>query len=237
MRYLEEKGFDFKFLKSLMINFIGVLGSNYLIRKVSGDNVYMYLSLAFLVVIILFFYNIMNFGNYMKSEWIKYKKRFWVNLLISIFLFIILVTVLAFTKNIFDPLRPDPATTGVVQYKMPSANFLGFFVMILGALTDLFIVIVEEAAYRYEAMYKFRKSGKLFLLIMIIISSMLFGFSHFYNFNGSFIATIPYGILGIILAISYLITNNFWVPTVAHLLFNLPSLISTIFLIIVKLIS
>lgn len=66
MKYLEEKGFDFKFLKSLMINFIGVLGSNYLIRKVSGDNVYMYLSLAFLVVIILFFYNIMNFGNYMK---------------------------------------------------------------------------------------------------------------------------------------------------------------------------
>ncbi|MCF6514909.1 CPBP family intramembrane metalloprotease [Lactobacillus sp. S2-2] len=86
-------------------------------------------------------------------------------------------------------------------------------------------------------MFRFKKYGITPLSIMLIVSSLLFGFSHFYNYNGSFIATIPYGLAGLVLAISYLLTNKFFVPTIAHIIFNSTSLISSIFLLIVYLIK
>lgn len=101
---------------------------------------------------------------------------------------------------------------------------------------NLIIAVIEEMAYRKNGMYDF-KSNKAFLITMLFISSILFGFSHYYNFEGSFLATGPYIIAGFILGISYLVSKNVWVPIISHLIFNSTNILSVLFLITARIIS
>ena len=132
---------------------------------------------------------------------------------------------------------PSETISGIVQYHLPTDQLIGLVMSFFISIGDLIAAFVEELAYRYESMYTFRTKGKLVTGIMVIVSSLLFGFSHYYNFNGSFVATMPYVFAGLVLALGYLKTKNFWVPALAHLLFNSIALLSTIFLLIVFIIQ
>ncbi|MGX4685497.1 CPBP family intramembrane glutamic endopeptidase [Vagococcus sp. JNUCC 83] len=222
-----------KSLLSVIIIFIGTLLVITLSRAVAGTNGYMYFVLPTVWFVGLFFRDIKTKKEMLSNQWGDFKKTKWRHMLYVIITLFLASIAIQITRPIFNQFIP---TNPVHSYDYDIDTSLGLLFSVLGGIVDLVVAFVEEVTYRYEGMYVY-KYNKLLLVIMLILSSLLFGFSHYYNFGGSFLASIPYAFAGLVFGLMYLWTKNIWVPIMAHLLFNSTAVLSSLFLVIVKLIS
>ncbi|WP_413476531.1 CPBP family intramembrane glutamic endopeptidase [Latilactobacillus fuchuensis] len=229
--------FTKKFWLSILINFGGMLAVLTLARQVAGNSGVIYLTIASLWFIALLVFNLKLFGGYVAAQWHEFAKNKWRNILYVVIVLVLLEVAVTVANLYFHQFIPSAKSAGIVQYEFSTVTIVGTLWGIVGGLGDLVAAFVEELAYRHESMYVFKSKGKLLTGIMVIVSSLLFGFSHYYNFNGSLIATMPYVIAGVILSLSYLISKNFWVPTLAHLLFNSLSILSALVLLGIQLVD
>ncbi|WP_420832604.1 type II CAAX prenyl endopeptidase Rce1 family protein [Weissella diestrammenae] len=76
-------------------------------------------------------------------------------------------------------------------------------------------------------MYRF-KGSLVRLILMVTISSILFGLIHINNFGGSVVATIPYMFVGLYLSLIYLRTNNIWHNIMTYFIFNTSALMGIV---------
>ncbi|WP_086445083.1 CPBP family intramembrane glutamic endopeptidase [Candidatus Enterococcus lemimoniae] len=82
----------------------------------------------------------------------------------------------------------------------------------------LFAPFIEEIVYRYcflSSNHSYVKLG------MMLISSLLFAFSHAAAASYSLILLIPFLVLGLILSTIYIIKNNIWYSIFTHFFCNL----------------
>ncbi|UUV98851.1 CPBP family intramembrane glutamic endopeptidase [Vagococcus luciliae] len=222
-----------KSLVSVSLIFIGTLLILTVSRMIAGTNGYVYFLFPLIWFMGLFFREIKTKKVMLSNQWTEFKQTKWRNILFIILTLVIVSVVIQVTRPFFNQFIPKNPAHGY-DYSIDTA--LGLLFSLLAGLLDLVVAFVEEVTYRYEGMYVY-KSNKGLLAVMLIVSSLLFGFSHYYNFGGSFIATIPYACAGLVFGVFYLLTKNIWVPIIAHLLFNSTAVLSSLFLIIVKMIS
>lgn len=222
-----------KSLFSVLLIFIGTLLVITVSRMIAGTNGYIYFILPLVWFMGLFFRDISTKKEMLSHDWQLFKKKKWVNIVYVIITLVLISVVIQLTRPFFNQFIPSHPAKGY-DYSIETA--MGLLFSVLSGLLDLVVAFVEEVTYRYEGMYVY-KSNKALLVVMLLISSLLFGFSHYYNFGGSFMASIPYACAGLVFGLSYLITKNIWVPVIAHLLFNSTAVLSSLFLVIVKLIS
>ncbi|MCK8607171.1 CPBP family intramembrane glutamic endopeptidase [Apilactobacillus ozensis] len=122
------------------------------------------------------------------------------------------------------------------SYGFPVETWIGLIMSIYVGVVNLGVAFVEELAFRHEMMYRFG-SNKSLMILSVVISSLLFGFSHYYNFSGSLIASLSYAVAGVVLSIAYIVSKNIWVPIITHMLFNGIAVVSTVILIVFKIIG
>lgn len=90
-------------------------------------------------------------------------------------------------------------------------------------LLNVFIVVNEEAIFRYFAMDLYREKGTLFRLF---IPSLIFALAHlsrfFSTFNAFDLISVAYAFgLGLLLNVMYIFTHSFIPGLALHFLFNL----------------
>lgn len=208
--------FDSLFWKTMVINVVGVLALVTFAHKVSGNNDYIFSILIAMWMLAIMVYDIKHFSRMLEENWHGFKQQKWKYLLLIVILFIVMHLTLALASPYFNQFIPDVPFFETPNSSMSLAKaLLGVF----AGIVSLGIAFIEEIAFRYVGVYRF-KNDQFTLALMIIISNLLFGFTHYYNFGGSFLATIPYAMAGVILSVAYLCTKNIWVPIFAHLMFN-----------------
>ncbi|MFT9389546.1 MAG: CPBP family intramembrane glutamic endopeptidase, partial [Leuconostoc sp.] len=114
---------------------------------------------------------------------------------------------------------------------------LGIIMSLVTGLMNIGIAVFEELSYRHDLFYRYKSEPRMIVLALLVLSSLLFGFSHFYNFNGSLLGTLLYAVAGLFFGCIYLVTENIWIPILVHVLFKSVSLISAIFLLLFKIIG
>jgi len=222
-----------KSLYSVAFIFLGTLLILTISRTISNGNPYIYSILPFAWFLGLFFREIKIKKKLLKNEWIVFKKKKWINIGLIILLLIILNWVIQASHPIFNKYIPDKY---LATYNFSLETGLGLLFTLLTGLINIVVAFVEEITYRYDGMYIFR-SKKWFCIFMLLVSSILFGFSHYYNFGGSFLATGPYILAGLVLGLFYLFSKNIWVPILGHMVFNSIDILSGILLLIAHLIA
>lgn len=208
------------YLTAVLFNVIGTLLFLTVIRAVTGENAFIYSYLGSGWFIALFGYEIYKYHAYLKEQWQDFKKKKWTNILISLVSVLILIVVVTFSRKYFNQFIP---ANGPKELIIPINGFFGIFTNLYAAIINLMVAIFEEIAFRHDMWYRYRKH------------KFVFGFSHYYNFNGSFVATIPYAFAGMILSLLYLWRRNIWLPIFTHFIFNFPAIIGVISIIIISL--
>lgn len=224
-----HKIFDPLFFKNYFINFIGLLIFLTVIRWLVPTNPFLFTFLAGAWFIVIFFFDLHHFKDLLSTDWQSFKAAKGKMIVSIICLMLILEVAVIWSSQAFRFLVPT--ATSLNTYPLPTNTLAGVLTSIFSGIVNLMVALVEEIAYRYVGMFRYRKAG-IWLIIMLLLSSILFGFSHFYNFNGSFIATVPYMLAGLILGLAYLLTRNIWVPIIGHMLFNSIGLISGLVLLV-----
>jgi membrane protease YdiL (CAAX protease family) len=106
-----------------------------------------------------------------------------------------------------------------------------YMVLSINSLTDIFLrdfiisiafgiltAIFEEVLFR-GILFRLIE-GKLGSYLALIICSVLFGFLHLMNGNGSFFVVFAISIISILLTAAYMYTRNLWFPIAIHFAFN-----------------
>lgn len=174
---------------------------------------------GFLVMITLF-------RDFLKQEWQLYKKnKFWFKLIVNILLVGGAFLLLNLTR-----------TEIISNLSVNDTNFLStssLSLMLLASIQPFIAPFAEELTFRYLLFGKF--SNKWLKIIMFFVSSILFGLIHINNFNGNWILTIPYMVIGAYFSTIYFFYKNIWGAIIVHWIFNsINSIIPAIILIIVK---
>ena len=177
---------------------------------------------GFLVMIFLF-------KNFLKQEWDLYKKNnFWLKLVFNILLVGGAFALLTLTRATSIS---NLSANDVNQF---STSSLGL--MLLTSIQPFIAPFVEELTFRYLLFGKI--SNKFLKVVMFFVSSILFGLIHINNFNGNWMLTLPYMVIGAYFSIIYLVYKNIWGSIIVHWIFNsINSIIPAIFLIILKIIG
>ncbi len=226
--------YDFRFFKAILIYFVMTLIVLTIDMKIAGNNTYIYMGILSIWFIGILAYEIKGHHNFLSEQWHQFKLNKFKNIGIIILFYIILQVVVSLAGSYFNNFAP--AKSPYPSYSFPIDTWTGLTLSLLVGFVNLGVAFVEEIAYRHEMMYRF-KNNKLLMLVSIIISSLLFGFSHYYNFSGSLIASLSYAIAGIVLSFAYITSKNIWIPIFTHILFNFISVFSVIVLIIFKIIA
>ena len=171
------------------------------------------------------------FKDFLKKQWKEYRKKLWKNLAINIVLVVGIYLILIASRLILPKVTPTESLGEATVYTY-SILILGF----VGSIQPFIAPFVEELVFRYLLFGKI--NNKVVKGIMFVISSILFGLIHINNFNGNWILTIPYMLVGVYLASIYYFTKNIWNSIIVHWIFNsISSIIPATLLIIAKLIG
>ncbi len=178
--------------------------------------------IGFLVMIFLF-------KEFLAEQWQKYKQRLWIKLLINALLVVGAFAILNFSRKLLPASMASAATTDEM-------SSLSLTLMLLAAVTPFLAPFAEELTFRYLLFGKIK--GKGLKILMFFVSSILFGLIHWNNFNGDWVATIPYMVVGAYFALIYYFFDNIWGSIFVHWLFNsLNSIIPALFLVIMKILG
>jgi len=106
-----------------------------------------------------------------------------------------------------------------------------YIILSISSLTDVFLrdltisiafgiltAIYEEVLFR-GILFRLIE-GKLGSYIALIISSMIFGFGHLMNGNGTFFVVFAISITSILITAAYMYTRNLWFPIAIHFAWN-----------------
>ncbi|MGX2946946.1 CPBP family intramembrane glutamic endopeptidase [Enterococcus alishanensis] len=210
--------------------FLGTLLILTIARNIAGSNPYIYFLFPTIWFLLLFIRDVQTKRDILLKDWRAFKSKKWVNSFLVLIIVLLLFLIIQLSRPFFNQFIPEK---NIEAYNFSVDTIAGLFFTFLAGMLNLLVAFIEEITYRYEGLYTYR-SDKKKAVLMLIISSILFGFSHYYNFNASFLASGPYVLAGLVLGITYLVTKNIWVPILAHMLFNSTDVISSIFLIVFK---
>ncbi len=222
-----------KYLKSVSIYFVLTLIVLSIATFIPGGNAYTYFLIVGAWFLGIFIYDSKRYRSLLSEQWQLFKQSKWKNIVMIVVSYIVLQAVVALVSPVFKPFISE--TQNFPTFSFPIDNWLGLLMTLIVGFINLGVAFVEEIAFRYEMFYRFKHLNKVIWIALMILSSFLFGASHFYNFNGSLLGTVPYAVAGIVLSLTYVISKNIWVPIITHLLFNSISLLSAIILIVFKL--
>jgi membrane protease YdiL (CAAX protease family) len=159
----------------------------------------------------------------LRQDWVSYKNKLWLKVLISIGGMIAMHAILLVVRKVL----PLPVITDDTS---EPERVLTPLLLIIGSLPPVFAPFLEEITLRHLLFFKFRNAGWGYPLFFVI-SSVLFGILHLGNFKGNIVATMPYAIVGAFLALVYAKTQNIWYPIGMHFVFNFTnSLLPAIFI-------
>ncbi|WP_406567624.1 CPBP family intramembrane glutamic endopeptidase [Chryseobacterium oryctis] len=171
------------------------------------------------VIIIVFIYVIGFLStlfvtkDWIKNQWKEFKTHKWTKYLWILLFYILSFVIISLTRklilNYFDVDVPEDASS-----KTQTFTFYSFIAIILPMLAPFY----EEIAFRYSLFYQ-NINRKFSNIIFAVISSVLFGLIHYYNFN-SVVLTIPYMFIGLFYCFVYYKTRNIYYTIFTHLLVN-----------------
>ncbi|MCY9807107.1 type II CAAX endopeptidase family protein [Lentilactobacillus senioris] len=189
------------------------LASNNLAKALVGDGIFL---TVFLVLIWMY-------RDILKADWKLYRQHIWRNLFLALLALII-------TKLVLDAVRWEisqmgmAVNSGIIMPASVSVNNI----QIISSLTPFLAPFSEEIVFRGTLFYQWTNS-KVLGLIMFIISSIAFGLAHWNNFGGQIILMVPYMFMGAFYAFIYWRSNNIWHSIMAHILFDFPPVIMSIY--------
>lgn len=177
-------------------------------------------TIGFLVMIFLF-------KDFLKDEWQKYKEhKLWLKLLLNILLAAGVFAILTLSRQIGN----------LSANSSGSPDNTTISLMLIASIQPFLAPFAEELTFRYLLFGKI--TNKYFKLLMLFISSLLFGLIHINNFSGAWLKTIPYMIVGLYFALIYHYSKNIWSSIIVHWIVNtINSLLPAIMIIIMKLIG
>lgn len=166
------------------------------------------------------------YGDFLRSEWQRFKKHMWRNIFICLLLVLGVFAVLIGARAGLKDLAVD---TGLLTKK-------SIYLSLLTAIIPMLAPFTEELIFRYILFG--RVKIKIFKFLMFFVSSILFGLIHFNNFGGDLMLTIPYMCVGAYFALIYFVSKNIWFSISTHLIFNgINSILPAIFLVVMNLLG
>ncbi|KRM67506.1 hypothetical protein FD06_GL000657 [Apilactobacillus ozensis DSM 23829 = JCM 17196] len=226
--------YDLRFLKAIFIYFIMSLVILTIDIKIAGSNSYVYIAILSVWFLGVLIYELKHIKSYLSEQWQAFKQNKLKYIIAIALFYIILQIAVMIAGKIFNGFAP--AHNPYPSYGFPVETWIGLIMSIYVGVVNLGVAFVEELAFRHEMMYRFG-SNKSLMILSVVISSLLFGFSHYYNFSGSLIASLSYAVAGVVLSIAYIVSKNIWVPIITHMLFNGIAVVSTVILIVFKIIG
>lgn len=151
----------------------------------------------------------------LKNDWKEFKKQKWYKYLFITASFILMLIILKIVRYALTSIIPSQSITEDIDSINKS---LPFYMIFMGSLPALLAPFFEELAFRNNLFYQL-KNNLFISVVMAIISSILFGAIHYYNFN-SFTATIPYMFIGLFFCMIYAFKRNIYYTIIPHLLLN-----------------
>ncbi|MBX8456264.1 CPBP family intramembrane glutamic endopeptidase [Apilactobacillus kunkeei] len=224
-----------KLFKPLSIYFFGSLLWVTLATFLANGNAYLYFMLMLFWFLGILVIEIKHNKVLLSHDWQLLQNNKIKNIMLIIIGFVILQIVVSLSGSFFRQFISEK--NYFPTYSFAIDTWLGIFMNFFSGVISLIIAFFEEIAYRYELFYKFKNKGNITSIALLIMSSVLFGLSHIYNFNGSVLGTLSYAAAGLILGLFYIISKNIWVPIIIHGLFNSVALIAPIVILIFKITS
>lgn len=150
----------------------------------------------------------------LKLHWYKFLQAKWSSWIV-ILLGAVLLQVIVTTVRSFLPVRG----LEIVKTEEELNPVVNFTLLII-SLGPLFTALIEDIVFRYTFLQKLFISNIIWRIVVVFLNSMIFGFIHYYNFNGNVIATISFMAAGLFLNLVYLWTKNIWHALLIHVLNN-----------------
>jgi len=156
------------------------------------------------------------YGATLVNDWAEYRKKIWLKILFSILGAGCIIAILSVVRLLMSQFIPVTSSSTVGEIEAVS---MPFAIILIVAVIPLINALQEEIIFRHVLFYKLRGT-KYISVIFFLVSAFLFGIVHLNNFNGNFIATIPYMTIGMFFNLVYLFTKNIWYSIGIHLTFN-----------------
>lgn len=225
------KQFDKKtILVILLLPLQFILQSMIKMLNIPKDSLLQSLLLLLLAVVIVSLVFLLR-GDILKSDFKKFKEKKLKLLLISILSAIISAIIVNYAKKFI-------VSSSLMPLSIPESDFTELpngLIMLIGSIVPTLAPFLEEVVFRHELFYRFN-SSKLRSFIFAILSSILFGLLHYYNYSGNIALTIPLMLVGLFYCIIYKLTDNIWTSIFAHMFYNgALSIGASIFIIIMQL--
>lgn len=182
----------------------------------------------FQIIIIFSFSFLIIFLNrkLLREDWWKFKKNIWKNLLLGVLWVIFMFLILKIVRI------PINALSTWLE-KEQDIFSLPLIISIPLIVFPLVAAFIEEIVFRHHLFFIFK--NKYIKILMLFVSSILFGFIHYNNFNWDILQLVPYMFIGFFLALAYQYSKNIWTNISFHLLFNsINVFLGLIWLIIIK---
>jgi len=174
------------------------------------------LTVMFAFVLLSAFILAKIYSTVLKNDWANYRKKIWLKILISLVGAACIVAILHVVRLLMSQFMPVSSGSTVSE---SDAISLPFMMTLFVALMPLINAFREEIIFRHVLFYKLR-GARFVSVIFFFVSAFLFGIVHLNNFDGNFIATIPYMAIAVCFNLVYLFTKNIWYCIGIHLAFN-----------------
>lgn len=144
----------------------------------------------------------------LKSSWQLYKEKLFKNFMWSVLFAAIFGVIQQVGRGLVQPASIDGNlfTTTVLP-------------TLIGAAIPMMAPFAEELVFRHILFFKWTTS-KMMTILMLFVSSILFGLAHFNNFQGQLIYTLPLMVGGFAFALFYYWKKNIWFSLMAHFIYN-----------------
>ncbi|MCL2248300.1 MAG: CPBP family intramembrane metalloprotease [Oscillospiraceae bacterium] len=171
------------------------------------------------------------YGTVLKNDWVNYRKKIWLKILISIVGAGCIIAILQGVRLLMAPFMPVALSSGVSESDAISAPFA---ITLIAAVMPLINAYQEEIIFRHVLFYKLRGAWYV-SAFFFFASAFLFGIVHLNNFDGNFIRTIPYMVIAMCFNLVYLFTKNIWYSIGIHLAFNfLMAFVPALFMLVMQ---
>lgn len=94
-----------------------------------------------------------------------------------------------------------------------------FGLIAVASLVPVITALIEEMTFRYLLVERLLNGSVARTVLLVLFNGILFGAIHVYNVGGLY-STIPYMVVGALMATYYVRFRNIWVLIFMHLLYN-----------------
>ncbi|EAD4818014.1 CPBP family intramembrane metalloprotease, partial [Listeria monocytogenes] len=118
----------------------------------------------------------------------------------------------------------------ITSFNPANATLLQLLFILVCSLSALLTAVTEELYFRY--LFFSISSKKSIRIIILFISSLLFGMAHYWSTN-SIEQLIPYFIAGLFLGLIYLFSKNIWYTVIIHVINNFYAVVLPVIILII----